>query len=822
MRSTQLLFVVLAAVIAPFSWGQRLAGLEYKAPATAVPQRLAQPSPPGMRLAPPPLAALEPLSDAEVAGIEPRVGVEPIGVHRDLTRAMTGLASAAWTQASDGSALWRLELRSPGAAALRVRLEGFSVGAGRVWIYDGEGQVLGPYSGSGPNGSNGMFWSDLLFGESAIVEYSPADGVARREPPFRVSSVAHLWQTPVPQDGSVAVDQAAPCQVDVTCSPELEPTTRAVARILFEEGDASYNCTGTLLNNRNEDFTPYFLTAAHCIRDQDVASTLIAFWNYKTSTCNGAEPRLADTARTAGSTLVATLGNFDDNGGDMTLLLLSDIPSSAYFAGWDADPVAIGADTITVHHPQASYMRVTTGTVVTDRIYNTSPDIYALVRETKGRTEPGSSGSALLSAPGVVRGALSFGPQIPRFRTACDVNPYYGGYTHFSAFYPMVQQYLEGDAPPPTETPAPDPTPEPEPSGLVLSPGGAIDFTLPAVNNPTLFRTDSYRIDVPDNATSLTVRAEALTPNADIDLYLRYGQAASVVIGVIIADASSASASGTEEITWTTADGLRGGAWYASLASYSTGLAIQGRIQATIEVGAGTGNPQISAVVHGATFSPGAIAPGEIVTLFGQGLGPPDGVQAALNTQGRLPSAVTDTVVLFDELPAPIFFVQSNQINAQVPYEVAGRGSVRVAVTRNGVLTNLVTVPVDDAAPGLFQLGAGRAVALNADGTLNGPDNPARRGDVVLLYGTGEGTTDGANVDGQPAATAPLARPVLPASVRIGGADADLLFAGSAPGFVGLLQVNARISLSSASGSAVPVTLRVGQTDSLSATIAVE
>ena len=565
----------------------------------------------------------------------------------------------------------------------------------------------------------------------------------------------------------------------MTCAPELEPTTRAVARILFEEDGASYNCTGTLLNNRNEDFTPYFLTAAHCVHDQQAAATVIAFWRYKTSICDGAAPRLADSPRTAGATLVATLGGFDELVGDMTLLVLSGVPPGAFFAGWSADRLAVGSNVVGVHHPHGSHMRVSRGAVVADRIFNTSAETYALVRETEGRTEPGSSGSGMFSEPGVVRGVLSFGLRIPRNQTACDLNPYFGGYTHLSAFYPFIEQYLEGDVGPPTGPPTVEPEPQPEPSGRVLTLNQATDFTLPAVASPTLFRTDSYRIDVPASATSLTVRAEAFTPGADIDLYLRHGQAASLVIGVIVADAFSATSSGTEQVTLTASDGLRAGTWYASLAAFSTGVEIQGRILATVEGAAANVPPRVTAVVHGATFAPGAVAPGAIVSLFGEALGPGQGVQAALSSQGRLPSAVAETVVLFDELPAPIFFVQANQVNVQVPYGVAGRASVRVLVTRGGRVSNLTNVPVVAAAPGLFQ-SEGRAVAVNADGTLNTPGNPARRGEVIVLYATGEGLTDGANLAGQPALSAPLTRPVLPVSVRIGGADAETLFAAGA------------------------------------------
>ena len=812
--------MLLLGVLSPLA-AQRMSGLLSPQRDSKTVQKQAARQPPGKALRrAPPLAALSPLAAEARVSVKSRLGLEPIGLHRSTRGATTGLHAAAWTQAPDGASLWRLELRSPDAAGIRVRFEGFAAGAGEVWVHDDGGQVAGPYSGRGPVGAAGAFWSDLLLGDSLIVEYSPAAGAPTTgEPPFQIASVSHLWKSPL--DDSVAIGQAAPCQLDVSCDPSLEETTRAVARILFEDDGASFNCTGTLLNNRNEDFTPYFLTAAHCISDQAAAESVIAFWNFRTSICNGGAPRPTDSPRTAGAILVSTLGNFDDFRGDMTLLLLDAAPDGAFFSGWQGTaPVQFGESVFGIHHPQGSHMRLSRGRVVEDRVFRTSPEIYALVQELEGRTEPGSSGSALFNAPGVVVGALSFGPRVPRNETACSLEPYYGGYTHFSVFYPFVEQYLEGDVPPPT---GPPPDPVFVPVGSLISSGARTDFVLPAVERPTLFRTDSYRLEVPPGARSLTVRAEALTSGADIDLYLRRNQPPTLTIGVIVADASAATASGIEEIRLTPADGLQPGTWYISLAAHTTDLEIQGRLLATVEGGStASGPPRLRAVVSGATFAAGAVAPGQIVTLFGQGLGPAEGIQPGLNAQGRLPSTVSQTVVLFDEVPAPLFFVREDQINLQVPYEVAGRGSVRVLVTRAGALTPPLTIAVNEAAPGLFSAPDIGAVAIDERGALSTPLNPVRRGEIVVLYGTGEGLTNGANIAGAPALGAQLATPLLPVTVKVGDAEAEVLFAGAAPNFVGLLQLNVRIPLDAPSGPAIPVSLRVGEFDSVTATIAVE
>jgi uncharacterized protein (TIGR03437 family) len=132
-----------------------------------------------------------------------------------------------------------------------------------------------------------------------------------------------------------------------------------------------------------------------------------------------------------------------------------------------------------------------------------------------------------------------------------------------------------------------------------------------------------------------------------------------------------------------------------------------------------------------------------------------------------------------------------------------------------GVSRGKLTVPVASSAPGLFAVlaGTGQAVALNEDGMLNSPVDPAARGSVVTLYATGEGLTEPVSQDGK-LATAPYPKPVLPVTLNVGGYPADILFAGEAPGFAGLMQINARLPGTPAATGNVPLVLRVGTSSS--------
>jgi uncharacterized protein (TIGR03437 family) len=162
-------------------------------------------------------------------------------------------------------------------------------------------------------------------------------------------------------------------------------------------------------------------------------------------------------------------------------------------------------------------------------------------------------------------------------------------------------------------------------------------------------------------------------------------------------------------------------------------------------------------------------------------------------------------------------FVSPGQINGAVPYGVAGKPGTRIAVEQAGKETVALTLPVADAAPGIFTAdssGSGQAAAWNQNGAWNSAANPADRGSVVVLYATGAGLTDPPSIDGR-LADPPLPQPLLLVSVRIGGRDASVLYAGASAGLLaGILQVNAVVPEDAPTGDAVPVTLIVGGAES--------
>ena len=223
----------------------------------------------------------------------------------------------------------------------------------------------------------------------------------------------------------------------------------------------------------------------------------------------------------------------------------------------------------------------------------------------------------------------------------------------------------------------------------------------------------------------------------------------------------------------------------------------------------------ISAVQNAASYSSGSVSPGEIVVLRGVSIGPKELVGLQLNTNGTVATTVSTTRILFDDVPAPIVYVSAAQSAVVVPYSVATRASTNVVVEFNGNRSAPVAVPVTAAVPGLFSAdssGIGQAALFNQDNSYNSPQNPAAKGSIIQLYGTGEGQTNPPGVEGRLNA-AVFPKPVLPVAVVIGGTRieaAALPYYGAAPQAIsGLFQVNVTIPPGTASGS-VPVQLIVG------------
>jgi uncharacterized protein (TIGR03437 family) len=219
-------------------------------------------------------------------------------------------------------------------------------------------------------------------------------------------------------------------------------------------------------------------------------------------------------------------------------------------------------------------------------------------------------------------------------------------------------------------------------------------------------------------------------------------------------------------------------------------------------------------VASAASYAPGAVAPGEILSLFGSAIGPPTPASLALTNPLLVANSLQGVHVLFDGVPAPVLYASSGQVNVVVPYAVAGESATQVQVEYLGSLSAPMSLPVAATAPGIFTLnasGAGPGAILNAaDESVNAAANPAAPGDWVSIFVTGAGATTPAGVDGL-LATGPSYPPNATVTVTIGGLPCQLNYEGAAPGLVsGLVQINAQVPAGVAPGPSVPVLVTIG------------
>ena len=231
-------------------------------------------------------------------------------------------------------------------------------------------------------------------------------------------------------------------------------------------------------------------------------------------------------------------------------------------------------------------------------------------------------------------------------------------------------------------------------------------------------------------------------------------------------------------------------------------------------------------IVNAASYAGTAIAPGELISIFGTNFGPA-GLDISAPQNNVVPKALNNVHVYFGLGNSGAIVARTpNQINVFVPYSVANGSSVQVIVDIDGVLSEPVTVPVAASAFGISThdaSGSGQGAIFNQDGSLNSKANPAARGSIVTLFGTGEGVTSPALPDGALVISTPYSKPQSPVIVKFADQTADVQYAGAAPFLpTGVLQINATIPASITPGD-VPITVSIaGISTTRTVTVAVQ
>jgi uncharacterized protein (TIGR03437 family) len=232
-------------------------------------------------------------------------------------------------------------------------------------------------------------------------------------------------------------------------------------------------------------------------------------------------------------------------------------------------------------------------------------------------------------------------------------------------------------------------------------------------------------------------------------------------------------------------------------------------------------------VVNGASEQYVPVAPGEVVSIFGNNIGFSILATSQPNANGIFPTQFANTAVTFNGIPAPILVTGPTYVSVVVPYELNGATTANVVVKQSGQTTGIESIPMAPVFPGIFTANStgihGGLPVLNSDGTPNSTTNAAAESSTITLFVTGEGQTSPGGIDGLVNGASGTPTPLLPVTATVGGTAATVTSAAEAPGQVaGVLQVNVTLPSTVTTSSSVLVQVLVGGAPSQQVSIAVQ
>ena len=338
----------------------------------------------------------------------------------------------------DGSLLWRLSLKSPGALMMSAIFSHFNIPEGASFhIYNGDGsQLTGEYTNADYEVTDGLMASEDILGDEMVLEYhEPANALYHGE--ITIVRISHIYKDFLHLTDGVKGhwgDAEGDCHYNVAC-PEGDgwrDQINSVMCISITDNSGSYLCSGTMINNVRRDKTPYVLTANHCFTGTQ--GTFKFYFEYQTLTCDGTNGYFNRSA--SGATVVANAGanasgsNLSSSS-DFLLLKITGTLNALFrdnivFAGWDATGTSsVG---VAIHHPGGDFKKISLPRQITSPggTYNKYWTVYWYTNPNKGCTEQGSSGSPIFNANGLIIGDLSTGS------SACDYPQGTDNYGKFS------------------------------------------------------------------------------------------------------------------------------------------------------------------------------------------------------------------------------------------------------------------------------------------------------------------------------------------------------------------------------------------------------
>ncbi len=317
--------------------------------------------------------------------------------------------SGEWFDIGGGETLWRLSLKSEGAKSLSLVFDHFLLlDDTQVFIYNKDkSHILGAFT-SANNKSFGTLATSPVLGDEIIIELITKNANSDLHQ-LQIGEVYHDYIGVLEYLTKKYNDfgKSGDCNIDVNCDTELsEEVKRASCKILVN----GFACSGTLVNNSNNDGTAYFLTAGHCVSDQSGAENAIVFFNFESPACIDSIAG-ADQQQISGANFIAGVESMD-----FTLLELSTVPPASYrpyWAGWDR-AVSFSNPAYSIHHPEGDVKKISRSEkapVSTTFVWAgwLTDNHWQVEKWVSGTTEGGSSGSGLFSSNDKLIGSLSGG-----------------------------------------------------------------------------------------------------------------------------------------------------------------------------------------------------------------------------------------------------------------------------------------------------------------------------------------------------------------------------------------------------------------------------
>lgn len=315
-------------------------------------------------------------------------------------------------------AVWRLRLYSPGAHSLNLGFSQYQMPeGGKLYLYDpGKTQKRGPFTPA-DNESHNQLWTPVFPGDELIVELQvPID--KKNKLNIELSVINHDFL-------GFGQLSSGSCNLDIVCSAAdgwdtVEPFRDAARSVGMYSIRGISLCTGFLVNNTQQDCTPYFLTANHCDVTPENAASVVVYWNFENSSCR--QPDSVESGENGNGSLdtynTGAIFRSSWFNADFCLIELDDPvneTANAYFAGWSAENKLPEGMVASIHHPLTEEKRISLSDDVTHFGFwgsNAAADAgnHIIINSWNvGTTQSGSSGAPLFNAQGLALGQLHGG-----------------------------------------------------------------------------------------------------------------------------------------------------------------------------------------------------------------------------------------------------------------------------------------------------------------------------------------------------------------------------------------------------------------------------